>query len=238
MKKSLKALVLTAIFSLSMTMVSLADQSPELNQSPRWYSENGTWYLRNEAGTGNVVNSWFQDLDGSWYLLAPDGHMYAGLIHDTITNRWYYCQTEHNGYFGKMAFTDGLYTVNNKQVYLTFNQIHDGTFGCITSGLESLQGAGIETTDIAGIPTESERANTSGAVSSGSTVGNSGTSGNGNGATTQIGDYTVYTGGVAVQNDNDRQYDVNGDGILDVNEQVNKQWAEDVLSGKIDVGGG
>ena len=98
MKKSLKALVLTAIFSLSMTMVSLADQSPELNQSPRWYSENGTWYLRNEAGTGNVVNSWFQDLDGSWYLLAPDGHMYAGLIHDTITNRWYYCQTEHNGY--------------------------------------------------------------------------------------------------------------------------------------------
>ena len=115
-----------------------------------------SWYLKNEAGTGNVVNSWFQDLDGSWYLLAPnDGHMYAGLIHDTLTDKWYYCQTEHDGYYGRMAHTDGVYTVNNQQVHLTFNQNHDGTFGAITSGLSSLQSTGVASQDVAGLPTES-----------------------------------------------------------------------------------
>lgn len=159
MKKNLITLGLGVMLSLAVSMVSLA-----ATQTDRWYSENGTWYLRTEDRTGNVTNSWFQDLDGSWYLLAPEGNMYAGLIHDTLTDRYYYCQTVHDGFYGKMAFTDGVYTVNGSQVYLTFNQIHDGTYGAITSGLESLQGAGIETTDIAGIPTESETASTSGAV--------------------------------------------------------------------------
>ena len=138
-------------------MTTITAQAAELNQSPRWHADsNGVWYLKNEAGTGNVVNSWFQDLDGSWYLLAPnDGHMYAGLIHDTLTDKWYYCQTEHDGYYGRMAHTDGVYTVNNQQVHLTFNQNHDGTFGAITSGLSSLQSTGVASQDVAGLPTES-----------------------------------------------------------------------------------
>ena len=145
-------------------MTTITAQAAELNQSPRWHSDaNGVWYLKNEAGTGNVVNSWFQDLDGSWYLLAPnDGHMYAGLIHDTLTDKWYYCQTEHDGYYGRMAHTDGVYTVNNQQVHLTFNQNHDGTFGAITSGLSSLQSTGVASQDVAGLPTESTGANTGG----------------------------------------------------------------------------
>lgn len=143
---------------------TITAQAAELNQSPRWHADsNGVWYLKNEAGTGNVVNSWFQDLDGSWYLLAPnDGHMYAGLIHDTLTDKWYYCQTEHDGYYGRMAHTDGVYTVNNQQVHLTFNQNHDGTFGAITSGLSSLQSTGVASQDVAGLPTESTGANTGG----------------------------------------------------------------------------
>ena len=43
-----------------------------------------------------------------------------------------------------MAHTDGVYTVNNQQVHLTFNQNHDGTFGAITSGLSSLQSTGVK----------------------------------------------------------------------------------------------
>lgn len=65
MKKNLITLGLGVMLSLAVSMVSLA-----ATQTDRWYSENGTWYLRTEDRTGNVVNSWFQDLDGSWYLLA------------------------------------------------------------------------------------------------------------------------------------------------------------------------
>lgn len=177
MKNKFKRIIITTGALLMMTMAPISQANPlgqylntitayaaELNQSPRWHADsNGVWYLKNEAGTGNVVNSWFQDLDGSWYLLAPnDGHMYAGLIHDTLTDKWYYCQTEHDGYYGRMAHTDGVYTVNNQQVHLTFNQNHDGTFGAITSGLSSLQSTGVASQDVAGLPTESTGANTGG----------------------------------------------------------------------------
>lgn len=180
MKNKFKRIIITTGALLMMTMAPITQSNPlgqymssmttitaqaaELNQSPRWHADsNGVWYLKNEAGTGNVVNSWFQDLDGSWYLLAPgDGHMYAGLIHDTLTDKWYYCQTEHDGYYGRMAHVDGVYTVNNQQVHLTFNQNHDGTFGAITSGLSSLQSTGVASQDVAGLPTESTGANTGG----------------------------------------------------------------------------
>ena len=187
MKNRLKRIIITTGALLMMTMAPISQANPlgqylniitaqaaELNQSPRWHSDtNGVWYLKNEAGTGNVVNSWFQDLDGSWYLLAPnDGHMYAGLIHDTLTDKWYYCQTEHDGYYGRMAH---VYTVNNQQVHLTFNQNHDGTFGAITSGLSSLQSTGVASQDVAGLPTESTGANTGG---SGQSVDNTAPSNN------------------------------------------------------------
>ena len=193
MKNKFKRIIITTGALLMMTMAPISQANPlgeymssmttitaqaaELNQSPRWHADsNGVWYLKNEAGTGNVVNSWFQDLDDSWYLLAPnDGHMYAGLIHDTLTDKWYYCQTEHDGYYGRMAHTDGVYTVNNQQVHLTFNQNQDGTFGAITSGLSSLQSTGVASQDVAGLPTESTGANTGG---SGQSVDNTEASNN------------------------------------------------------------
>ena len=167
MRKLLNKLLKTSIITLSFVYMFCipvyADTSQvQATQSPRWHEQNGVWYLRNEQGTGNTVNSWFQDLDSSWYLLAPgDGHMYAGLIHDTLTDRWYFCQTEHNGWYGRMAHTDGLYTVNGQQVYLTFTQERLGYFGAITSGLESLRATGVVTQDVAGLPTESASAGTS-----------------------------------------------------------------------------
>lgn len=181
-------------------MTTITAQAAELNQSPRWHADsNGVWYLKNEAGTGNVVNSWFQDLDGSWYLLAPgDGHMYAGLIHDTLTDKWYYCQTEHDGYYGRMAHTDGVYTVNNQQVHLTFNQNHDGTFGAITSGLSSLQSTGVASQDVAGLPTESTGANAGG---SGQSIGNTAPSNN----------QTGNNGGLTAD---EKEFDFDGDGVL------------------------
>lgn len=156
MKKMIKVLGLTLLMSLSMSMISMAAQTD------RWTEQNGTWFLKNEQNNGNVVNSWFQDLDSSWYLLAPgDGHMYAGLIHDTLTNRWYFCQTEHDGWYGRMAHVNGKYTVNGKEVELTFEQEHNGFFGAIISGLDSLRATGVVTQDVAGIPTESVKSSKS-----------------------------------------------------------------------------
>lgn len=166
-KKKAKKLVITAgILGLMMftglptntIQVQAAEvgQTQQVKQlSPRWYEQNGIWYLKNEQGTGNVTNSWFEDC-GDWYLLARgDGRMYAGLVHDTITDRWYMLNTEHDGTYGRMFCTDGIYTVNGKEVYLTFNQSHDGTFGAITSGLDNLKSTGVYTEEIDGIAIES-----------------------------------------------------------------------------------
>lgn len=197
MKNMIKVLGLAAIMSLSMSMVSMAAQTD------RWAEQNGTWYLRNEQNTGNVTNSWFQDLDDSWYLLAPgDGHMYAGLIHDTLTDRWYFCQTEHDGWYGRMAHVNGTYTVNGKEISLTFEQEHNGYFGAIISGLESLKETGIEVKDVTGIPTES--------VSS-SKSEDKNTSGNTNSGLSEY----------------EKQFDVDGNGVLDERELMNKKYLED-----------
>lgn len=120
--------------------------------SPRWYADtNGTWYLRNEQGNGNVINAWFED-GGDWYLLAQgDGHMYSGLVHDTITNKWYMMNTNHDGTYGRMFTVDGSYNINGMDVYLTFNQSHDGSYGAITSGLEALRNTGVYTEEVSGI---------------------------------------------------------------------------------------
>lgn len=184
--------------------VTTTTSQVQATQSPRWHEQNGVWYLRNEQGTGNTVNSWFQDLDSSWYLLAPgDGHMYAGLIHDTLTDRWYFCQTEHDGWYGRMAHTDGLYTVNGQQVYITFTQEHLGYFGAITSGLESLRATGVVTQDVAGLPTESASAGT---------------------PEKKQPQYTESTNGTL--SEYDKQFDVNHDGKLDERELINKDFLE------------
>ena len=78
-----------------------------------------------------------------------------------------------------MAYTDGAYTVNGQTVYLTFNQQHDGTFGAITSGLDSVRSTGVQTQDVAGIPEDSVSAtdpagNSQGSITAPSTGSNPG----------------------------------------------------------------
>ena len=113
--------------------VSTTQQS--IQQSDRWEGTGDTWRVRNANGNGYLTNSWFQDLDGSWYMLGSDGIMYSGLVTDQSTGKSYLLNTQHDGTFGKMLTADGVYNVNGVNVYLTFNQQHDGTFGAITSGL-------------------------------------------------------------------------------------------------------
>ena len=132
-----------------------------VQQSDRWEGSGDTWRVRNANGNGYLTNSWFQDLDGSWYMLGSDGIMYSGLVTDQSTGKSYLLNTQHDGTFGRMLTTDGVYNVNGTNVYLTFNQNHDGTYGAITSGLNEVRSSGVRETSLAAIPTDSATGNTS-----------------------------------------------------------------------------
>ena len=140
--------------------VSTTQQS--IQQSDRWEGTGDIWRVRNANGNGYLTNSWFQDLDGSWYMLGADGIMYSGLVTDQSTGKSYLLNTQHDGTFGKMLTTDGVYNVNGVNVYLTFNQQHDGTFGAITSGLNEARSSGVRETSLASIPTDSASGTQSG----------------------------------------------------------------------------
>ena len=132
-----------------------------IQQSDRWEGTGDTWRVKASNGSGYLTNSWFQDLDGSWYMLGADGIMYSGLVTDQSTGKSYLLNTQHDGTFGRMLTTDGVYNVNGVNVYLTFNQQHDGTFGAITSGLNEVRSSGVRETSLAAIPTDSATGNTS-----------------------------------------------------------------------------
>lgn len=132
-----------------------------VQQSDRWEGSGDTWRVKASNGSGYLTNSWFQDLDGSWYMLGADGIMYSGLVTDQSTGKSYLLNTQHDGTFGRMLTTDGVYNVNGTNVYLTFNQNHDGTFGAITSGLNEVRSSGVRETSLSAIPTDSATGNTS-----------------------------------------------------------------------------
>lgn len=133
-----------------------------VQQSDRWEGSGDTWRVKASNGSGYLTNSWFQDLDGSWYMLGADGIMYSGLVTDQSTGKSYLLNTQHDGTFGRMLTTDGVYNVNGTNVYLTFNQSHDGTFGAITSGLNEVRSSGVRETSLASIPTDSASGTQSG----------------------------------------------------------------------------
>ena len=139
--------------------VSTTQQS--IQQSDRWEGTGDIWRVRNANGNGYLTNSWFQDLDGSWYMLGADGIMYSGLVTDQSTGKSYLLNTQHDGTFGRMLTADSVYNVNGVNVYLTFNQQHDGTFGAITSGLNEVRSSGVRETSLSAIPTDSATGNTS-----------------------------------------------------------------------------
>lgn len=155
--KKCMIIVLAVCVILGGTMVSYAD----VVQSDRWEGAGDTWKVRTQDNTGYLTNSWFQDNDSSWYMLGADGTMYAGLVTDLSTGKSYLLNTQHDGTFGKMLTQNGVYTVNGSQVYLTFNQSHDGSYGAIQSGLSAVKDTGISETQLPSIPSDSASSTTS-----------------------------------------------------------------------------
>jgi hypothetical protein len=153
-------------------------QQTQTAQSDRWEGTGNTWKLRKADNSGYVTNSWFQDLDGSWYMLGSTGEMYAGLITDQSTGKSYLLNTEHDGTYGRMLTKDGVYTVNGSQIYLTFNQSHDGTYGAILTGLSEIRTSGVQETELPSIPTDSD---TGSSKSGGGQSSNTASTGSGTG---------------------------------------------------------
>ena len=126
-------------------MATLTTYAAELTQSARWVGSGDRWQVSDNAG-GFLKNQWFQDdVTGHWYLLgAEDGSvMYAGLVTDQSTGKSYLLNTNHDGTFGRMLDVDGVYNINGVDVYLTFDQTHNGTHGAILTGLDSLRSTGV-----------------------------------------------------------------------------------------------
>lgn len=134
---------------------TITAQAAELTQSARWVGSGDRWQVSDNAG-GYLKNTWFQDdVTGHWYLLgAEDGSvMYAGLVTDQSTGKTYLMNVSHDGTFGRMISTNGVYNINGKSISLTFNQNHDGTFGAITSGLSEVRNTGVTEKSLSSIPT-------------------------------------------------------------------------------------
>ena len=133
----------------------ITSYASEQVQSPRWEGTGDIWKLKSDSGNGYLTNSWFQDLDSSWYMLGSDGIMYAGLVTDQSTGKTYLLNTNHDGTYGRMLTIDGAYEVNGVNVYLTFDQNHNGSYGAITGGLNEVRNTGVKETGLASIPTDS-----------------------------------------------------------------------------------
>lgn len=143
-------------------MTTLTTYAAELTQSARWVGSGDRWQVSDNAG-GFLKNQWFQDdVTGHWYLLgAEDGSvMYAGLVTDQSTGKSYLLNTNHDGTYGRMLDVDGVYNINGVNVYLTFDQTHNGTHGAILSGLDSVRSTGVYEKQYDKIPTSDQNQQT------------------------------------------------------------------------------
>ena len=157
----LKKIILTGVLSVAMFVGSvIPSMAAELTQSSRWVGSENTWRVSDNNG-GYLKNCWFQDdITKDWYLLgAGDDNtiMFSGLITDQSTGKTYLLNTNHDGTYGRMLTADGTYNINGKEVYLTFNQVHNGTFGCILTGLSEVRSTGVEEKQLQSIPSDSQQ---------------------------------------------------------------------------------
>lgn len=126
------------------------------------------WQVSDNHG-GYIKNCWFQDdVTGHWYMIgAEDGSvMYSGLVTDQSTGKSYLLNVNHDGTYGRLLTVNGVYNVNGKDVYMTFNQEHHGEFGAILSGLAEVRSTGVNERTLDRIPTDEGNASSSSSQSS------------------------------------------------------------------------
>lgn len=126
-----------------------------LNYDSRWVQVANTWKVLNADGTF-LSNQWFFDeIQKRWYRIGAsydevvtnnsytiDGSSFVtGLYTDKATNKSFYFDVTPSYTFGSLVNTNGYYVINNKSVYLEFNQNPLNGFPEITYGLNDLRNA-------------------------------------------------------------------------------------------------
>lgn len=158
-RKALLVGLMAAMMAVNPMIRTTNVYGAEQTQSSRWEGSDNTWRVSDNNGS-YLKNCWFQDdITGQWYLLgAGDDNtiMFSGLVTDQSTGKTYLLNPNHDGTYGRMLTVDGTYTINGVDVYLTFNQEHNGAFGCITSGLSEVRNTGIEEKQLPSIPSDSQ----------------------------------------------------------------------------------
>lgn len=90
-----------------------------------WENTGGTSWKAKQADGSYLCNAWYQDTDGSWYLMKSDGYMAEQIFTDT-DGSVYLLDWRHDGTYGKLLIS-GTYN----GVYIQTNENHDGTWGRI-----------------------------------------------------------------------------------------------------------
>ncbi|WP_166079626.1 N-acetylmuramoyl-L-alanine amidase family protein [Xiamenia xianingshaonis] len=84
----------------------------------QWFQDaDGTWYLLNQSHKGSygaMLTGW-QFVDGGWYYLNKSGAMQSGWLKDA-DGTWYLLNSKHDGTFGKML--TGWQKVGGKWYYM------------------------------------------------------------------------------------------------------------------------
>ena len=135
--KRVTALSMALGICLSSATTAFANELPSPSWSDRWEVDSndylGRYKVKSSDGSGYLINCWFQDSDGSWYLLDNNGDRITGYVSVMYTDNKYYF--DHSSY-GEMLTVDGYYDIEGG-MYLTFNHEHDGSWGSIISGYKA-----------------------------------------------------------------------------------------------------
>ncbi|NGM16937.1 hypothetical protein GMI70_02760 [Eggerthellaceae bacterium zg-893] len=85
--------------------------------NPWFQDEDGTWYMldyRHDGQYGAMLTGWQQD-GGEWYHFAKSGAMQSGWMKDA-DGTWYLLNSKHDGTFGAML--TGWQKVGGKWYYM------------------------------------------------------------------------------------------------------------------------
>ncbi|WP_267202556.1 peptidoglycan amidohydrolase family protein [Limosilactobacillus kribbianus] len=93
---------------------------------------NATYYLNEQHdGTYGAMKTGWQIVNGHWYYFENNGAAHTGW--GKLAGQWYYFDPANQG-----QMLAGLQTINNRTYYL--NEQHDGTYGAMQTGWQQING--------------------------------------------------------------------------------------------------
>lgn len=86
-------------------VICLSAQSVSFGAVEGWVKTNAGWCFKRSDGS-TVLDSWFQDKNGSWYYFGADGYRKSGWLNKDDV--WYYLDDDGVMASGQWKFVDGV----------------------------------------------------------------------------------------------------------------------------------